>query len=87
VLPARELLADLLLDLGRAGEARAEYEATLAVSPRRFRSVYGAARAAELAGEREQARARYAELKALCARADSQRPELLAMRSFLARKD
>ena len=87
LLPAREQLADLLLELGRAPEARAEYEATLAVAPGRFRSVSGAARAAELAGERGAARARYAELDRLCARAEATRPELAAMRRYLAGRD
>ncbi|HEV8264883.1 MAG TPA: hypothetical protein VGQ06_08015, partial [Gemmatimonadales bacterium] len=52
LLPARELHADLLLAIGRYGEARAAYDATLEREPGRARSIYGAARAAELAGDR-----------------------------------
>ena len=51
VLPARELLADLLLELGRSREALVEYESSLVSTPNRLRSLDGAARAAELAGE------------------------------------
>jgi tetratricopeptide (TPR) repeat protein len=46
VLPARELLGDMLLAAGRPDEARAAYEAALAISPNRLRSLAGAARAA-----------------------------------------
>lgn len=57
--PARELLGDLLLDLGRPAEALAEYRRTMAKEPRRFRSLDGARRAALAAGDRGVA-ARYA---------------------------
>ncbi len=49
ILPARELLADMLLEMGRPGEALAEYQASLREAPGRFNSLYGAGRAAELA--------------------------------------
>ena len=51
ILPAREQLADLLLELRRPAEALREYEASLARAPRRLAGVYGAARAAEQAGD------------------------------------
>ncbi|HWM29521.1 MAG TPA: tetratricopeptide repeat protein, partial [Woeseiaceae bacterium] len=51
VLPATELLGDLLMELGRYADARAAYEASLARSPNRFNSLSGAARAAERAGD------------------------------------
>ena len=47
-LPARELLGDMLLEIGRPAEALAAYEASLREAPNRFNSLYGAARAAEL---------------------------------------
>lgn len=53
VQPAEELYADLLLDLGRDDEARLQYEVVLERSPNRFNSLYGAGRAAELAGDME----------------------------------
>jgi tetratricopeptide (TPR) repeat protein len=45
VLPARELRADLLMDLGRPAEALAEYEASLKVAPKRRYALAGVARA------------------------------------------
>jgi len=80
LLPARELCADLLLATGRYGDARAAYEATLTREPGRARSVYGAARAAELSGDRTAARARYGEYLKLMERADGNRPEIAEAR-------
>jgi hypothetical protein len=75
--PARELLGDMLLQLDRPAEARTEYKATLVREPNRFRAVYGAARAARLAGDAEAARVYYQQLVKICARADAPgRPEL-----------
>ncbi|MCI0354092.1 MAG: hypothetical protein L0099_03490 [Acidobacteria bacterium] len=77
VVPAREMLADLLLDQGKAAEALSEYEKAMAHSPHRFNALYGAARAAELAGEKAQAAAHYAELlRVTGGGANSSRPEL-----------
>jgi hypothetical protein len=49
--PARELLGDMLMELGRPSAALAEYRATLAKEPNRFRSLDGARRAAAAAGD------------------------------------
>ena len=84
LLPARELEGDLLLELGRPAEALRSYEKTLEREPNRARALYGAARAAELANERDVARKRYGELLALMERADSDRPEPEAARTFLS---
>jgi tetratricopeptide (TPR) repeat protein len=70
LLPARELEGDLLAQLGRHAEALAAYEKTLQREPRRLRALRGAAKAAELAGERDVAAKRNAELKELLAKAD-----------------
>ena len=51
LLPARELEADMLLAAGRYAKAREAYRATLARERGRARSTFGAARAAELAGD------------------------------------
>ena len=83
LLPARELQGDLLLEVGRAGEALAAYEATLAREPRRARALFGAARAAERAGNRAVARARYEALLELMEHADASRSEVSAAREFL----
>ncbi len=83
VLPARELLADLLLDLGRPGEALKEFEASLRNAPNRFDSLFGAGRAAELSGDREKAGRFYSQLLNVCDRADSDRADLTAAKQFL----
>jgi hypothetical protein len=68
--PARELLAELLLELKRPAEALKEFEATLTKEPNRFRSLYGAAEAAKLAGDRQTAQAHFQTLLNITARAD-----------------
>jgi predicted Zn-dependent protease len=83
VLPARESLAELLLELNRPAQALPEFEAVLRTSPRRFNATYGAARAAELSGNRAKARERYAELLQLGGPSASQRPELQKARAFV----
>ena len=84
VLPARELLGDMLLELGRPAEALKEYETSLQTSPNRFGGLYGAARAAELANDRKKAREFYLKLTAICDKADGDRPELVHAKKFLA---
>lgn len=84
LLPARELLGDLLLERRRPAEALAEYEASLRLAPGRFNGLYGTARAAELANRPGRARELYAALLAQCV-AGSARPELAEARSFLAK--
>ena len=86
VLPAREQLADLLAELGRAKEALAEYEATLEVTPRRFRSLAGAAAAARTAGDAPKAEQYAGELLQLASHGDGLRPELAATKSRMAAK-
>jgi tetratricopeptide (TPR) repeat protein len=86
ILPARELLGELLLDLREPGQALKEFEAALLVSPNRFNGLYGAAKAAELSGDRQKAATFYAKLTALAATSDGTRPELQAAKVFLASK-
>jgi tetratricopeptide (TPR) repeat protein len=86
VLPARELYGDLLLELDRPAEARRAYEASLARQPNRARSLFGAARAAELMGDRAAAVAGYRQYLQLMSKADSHRTELdLAHRALASR--
>ena len=63
-MPAREMLADLFLELRDPAQALAEYEQSLKQCPKRFNGLYGAARAAELAGSLEKARTYFAQLAA-----------------------
>jgi tetratricopeptide (TPR) repeat protein len=65
VLPARELMADLLMEAGHPLQAFQAYETSLRASPHRFHSVRGAARAAEAAGKHEAALRYWRELMAL----------------------
>jgi hypothetical protein len=77
IKPARELLGEMLIELGRPADALKEFEATMAKEPNRFRGVYGAARAAEAAGDRQKAKTYFAKLTEICERADKPgRPEL-----------
>ena len=86
VVPARELLADLLLETGQPAAALGEYEATLASEPNRLRSVFGAAQAAEQSGDLAKARGYYQTVATLTTKADTKRPELQAAEAFLARQ-
>jgi tetratricopeptide (TPR) repeat protein len=86
ILPARELLGELLLELRQPQQALKEFEASLLVSPNRFNGLYGAAKAAELSGDRKKAEAFYAKLTVLGQRSDGKRPELQAAKVFLASK-
>lgn len=83
ILPARELEGDLFMAIGRHADALAAYEKTLQREPRRARTLFGAARAAELAGNATTARARYTELMDVMAEADSTRTEPAAARKYL----
>ena len=85
LLPARELLGDLLMEAGRPADALAAYRATLTREPNRARTLHGAARAAAAAGDRDAAADYYRQLLALMDRADPDRPEPSAARAYLAR--
>lgn len=84
VLPARELLGDLLLELGRNDEALVAYEASLSDSPRRFNSILGAARAARAAGESARSAEYYRSLVELAGASGSRRAEIGEAEEFLA---
>ncbi|MGI8959053.1 MAG: hypothetical protein ACR2IV_04670 [Bryobacteraceae bacterium] len=76
-LPAREMLADMLLEMNRSEDALVEYEKSLKSDPNRFNGLYGAARAAELGHHSERASEYSAQLLKNCEKAaHSDRPEL-----------
>jgi hypothetical protein len=77
------MLADLLLELNEPGQALREYEASNGAARNRFLGLYGAGRAAELAGNREKARGYFAELLLISAQADAERSELQYARAYL----
>jgi tetratricopeptide (TPR) repeat protein len=83
VLPARELLADMLLDMGRYKEAQTEYEAALNRSVNRLNSLYGAGRAAELGGNKSKATFYYRKLVRMTAN-DAELERLKQVKTFLA---
>ena len=85
-IPAREMLADLLLEIHRPDQALGEYEADLKFNPNRFNGLYGAAHAAELAGKTEQANTYYAQVLNVCDGSTSDRPELSRVKALLAQK-
>ena len=86
IVPSRELLAEMLLAAGEPAQALAEYERSLKRDANRFRGLYGAARAAELAGNVSAARNYYARLQSLTANRDSDRPEIKRATQYLARQ-
>jgi len=86
LMPARELLGDMLLELGRPAEALPQYEASIAKEPNRFRGLYGAGLAAERVGDHARALGYFEKLAALCAESDGVRPELVQARQILAQR-
>jgi hypothetical protein len=72
VLPARELLGDLLLEAGRPAEALVEYTEDLRTHPRRLNGLRGAGLAARKAGDETKAREYFMLLKAQSATPDGQ---------------
>jgi hypothetical protein len=84
ILPAREQLGELLLELKQPSAALTEFETSLRTTPERFNGLYGAARAATLASDQKKARSYYEKLLATTRQADTARPELAEAKAFLA---
>jgi tetratricopeptide (TPR) repeat protein len=87
ILPAREQLGELLLELKQPTVALQEFETSLRSAPNRFNGLYGAARAARLASDQKRAKTYYTKLVALCRQADCIRPEIEEAKAFLAGKE
>jgi len=85
IVPARELLGELLMAVGEPGKAFDEFVKSLETSPRRFTGLYGAARAAELAGARDKAGVFYRQLLEVSGGSRSVRPELREAQAFVKR--
>jgi hypothetical protein len=83
ILPAREMLGDLLMEAKRPADALKEYEASHKREPERFRGLYGAALAAEMSGDAKSARRYYARLVQVAGKGED-RAELTLARSYLA---
>jgi tetratricopeptide (TPR) repeat protein len=85
VVPAREMLADMLLELKRPAEAIAEYKTVLKNSPNRFDGLLGAARSAQASGDTSGAQSFYVKLAEICG-AGADRPEIAEAKTYLAQK-
>jgi hypothetical protein len=85
-IPAREMVADMLLEAKRPQQALTEYQTDLKLNPNRFDGLYGAARAAEAAGKQKDAAEYYALLLKVCDGSNSTRPELSRARELVAQK-
>ena len=85
-IPAREMIADVLLEAKRPQQSLAEYQTDLKLHPNRFDGIYGAARAAEAAGKQADATEYYALLLKVCDGSNSTRPELSQAKKLVAQK-
>jgi tetratricopeptide (TPR) repeat protein len=84
-IPAREMLADMLLELKQPDKALVEYEQSMQIDPNRFNGLAGAAHAAELAHQPAKANSYYAQLLKNCDDGKhSDRPELRSAKTLLA---
>jgi tetratricopeptide (TPR) repeat protein len=83
--PMRELFGELLLQQNQATAALREFEANLKENPNRYRGLYGAGRAAEVAGDRTKAVGYYEKLIVLASKADTARPEIAKAKAFIGR--
>jgi len=82
LVPAYELLGDMLMENGKPGEALAAYEQSQVQDPNRYRSLYGAGQAAAQSGNRDKARYYFSKLIEL-AGAGEPRPEIEKARQYL----
>ena len=83
LIPARELLGDMLLDMQQPAAALKEFEASAQREPNRLRGYYGAARAAEMANDKTKAAAYYTKLAEVAN--DSDRAEIRQAKAYLAK--
>jgi tetratricopeptide (TPR) repeat protein len=83
ILPADELLADMLLTLNKPQEALTAYELNLERRPNRFNGIYGAAIAAKQSGDMEKATLYFERLLKQTENVVSDRPEIKEAKDFL----
>jgi hypothetical protein len=86
IIPARELFGEMLLEMNRPAEALQAFETSERHDPNRFRGLYGAGKAAALAGDQAKAKRYYGKLVVLAQNADTERPEIIEAKAFLAQK-
>jgi len=85
IVPARELLGEMLLEVKQPQAALKEFEVSQSREPNRFRNYLGSARAAEMAGDRAKATGYYQKLLTLAKDADTARPELVNAKKLAQR--
>jgi tetratricopeptide (TPR) repeat protein len=86
VIPARELLADMLSQMNQPEKALEAYEADLKRHPNRFNGLYGAGLTAEKLHNYKKANSYYRQLMGITSASDSNKPELEALRLFLKKQ-
>jgi tetratricopeptide (TPR) repeat protein len=85
-IPAREMLADMLLELNQPEDALAEYEKSMKIDPNRFNGLAGAAKAADMSHQAAKANSYYSQLLKNCDDGKhSDRPELRTAKMELAK--
>jgi len=82
VLPARELLGDMLMEMHKYEAALAAYDSVLVNAPNRFNSLYGAGRAAQKMGNTAKATKYYKQLLSITGN-NKERPELMEINKYL----
>jgi len=83
VLPARELLGDMLLEMNRYSDALQAYETDIKLHPNRFNGLYGAGLAAEKANQLIQSKTWFSQLIAISDAKNSNRPEIEQVKTIL----
>jgi tetratricopeptide (TPR) repeat protein len=86
VMPASELLGDMLLAMNKSPEALRAYEQSLKARPNRFNAIYGAALAAKGIGDEKKATMYFEKLLKLTELSKCDRPELKEAREFVGQK-
>jgi tetratricopeptide (TPR) repeat protein len=85
VLPARELLGDMLLELNQPAKALEAYEANLKTHPNRFNALYGAGLAAERVGDHQKAKTYFQQLINVAGKGNSKREEIIKASNIAAK--
>ena len=83
LLPAREMLGDLYMELNRSKKALIQYEISLRNNPNRFNTLYGAGKSAELSGDNQKAKYYFNELLKLNKDSNLTRPQIVYARNFV----
>src|SRR6185369_2221071 len=86
IVPARELLGEMLLEQKQPAAALKEFEASQVREPNRFRNYAGSAMAAEAMGDKKKAAEYYAKLLELSKKGDGNRPELTRAKAYIAQR-